>query len=213
MTLFIQTLFEDPGLYLAWVGIVAFSISLHEYSHAAAALHLGDDTAAEEGHLTLNPLVQMGPISIGMLLLIGIAWGMVPVDDRRLTARGAAGVALAGPAANLGLALGFGALAGAAAPLGAADGIVHFCYIGAMTNGALLILNLLPMPPLDGWQTLSALLPDLRRKVEPHLGMLSWACLVIIIMTPVLGWIWGSGRTIAHMAMQFGRALILPFAG
>ena len=83
MTLFVQYLSSDPLYFFSWTLAVIFSVCFHEYWHAATALKLGDDTAARAGHLSFNPMVQMGPASLIMLLLIGIAWGSVPVDPRR----------------------------------------------------------------------------------------------------------------------------------
>ena len=72
------------------------SICLHEYFHAQVAFWCGDDTAAHYGHLTLNPLRQMGWISLVMFFILGIAWGMVPVDRRRLSKGQAALVSFSG---------------------------------------------------------------------------------------------------------------------
>ena len=96
--MFIEYFTTNPGFAITWIGIVMFSICLHEYAHAATALKLGDDTAANEGHLTLNPMIQMGLMSIIFLFIIGIAWGSVPVDERRL--RGKYGPAIVAVASS-----------------------------------------------------------------------------------------------------------------
>ena len=89
-------------MYIMWVTVVMFSICFHEYSHAYAALLQGDSTAAERGHLTMNPMVQMGTFSIIMLLFIGISWGSVPVNRRKFRHKYSdALVSFAGPAANV----------------------------------------------------------------------------------------------------------------
>ena len=67
----------------AWVFWVLFSISLHELAHGWAALWQGDQTPRELGHMTWNPWVHMGPWSLGMFALIGIAWGLMPVQPAR----------------------------------------------------------------------------------------------------------------------------------
>ncbi len=109
MRLFIFYMSESPAYYFSWVFSVMFSICVHEYAHAAMALHHGDDTASQRGHLTLNPLVQMGIRSLILLFVIGIAWGSVPVNLAKLrTRRSAAAVAFAGPLANLFLCVIFG---------------------------------------------------------------------------------------------------------
>ena len=81
--MFIQYISTDPVFYFGWIVLAAFSICCHEYAHAYVALRVGDDTAARDGHLTLNPLVQMGFQSMLMLVFFGIAWGAVPVSLRQ----------------------------------------------------------------------------------------------------------------------------------
>lgn len=111
MNLFITQLFEDPQRFFIWLLVVIFSICCHEFMHAWAALKQGDPTAADEGHLTLNPMKQMGPFSLVMLAVCGIAWGRVPVRPWQMRHRHSdALVSLAGPATNFGLFLIFGIL-------------------------------------------------------------------------------------------------------
>ena len=100
--MFIKMLFSDPRSFFAILLIISFSISLHELVHTWVALKCGDDTAAANGHLTLNPLKQMGLFSIIMLLFIGIAWGQVPVDESKMKKPyHPALVAASGPLTNL----------------------------------------------------------------------------------------------------------------
>ena len=102
MHLFVNYLTENPQFFLSWVIAITFSICVHEWAHAFTALKCGDDTAERAGHLTLNPLVQMGPASIFYLLILGIAWGAVPVDVSQLRKRWHEPlVSFAGPLSNL----------------------------------------------------------------------------------------------------------------
>ena len=80
MNIFLFSAFTDTRLFLLTTLVVVFSICLHEFVHAWTALQFGDTTAADRGHLTLNPLKQMGPMSIIMFLILGFAWGAVPVN-------------------------------------------------------------------------------------------------------------------------------------
>ena len=108
MNLFITQAFTDTKMFLMITLVVVFSICLHEFFHAWTALQFGDTTAADRGHLTLNPLRQMGPMSIIMFLILGFAWGAVPVNPAVLRAKNRhapAIVSLAGPATNFGLFL------------------------------------------------------------------------------------------------------------
>ena len=155
MGLFITKLWTSPQEFFLIVLVVVFSICLHEFSHAYVALLLGDDTAAERGHLTLNPLKQMGVTSLIMLFFIGIAWGQIPVNTQNLKGKHAPALtALAGPAANVLLSLGFSVLI----IVGALCGLNLFArkmfVYGAVINMVLAIFNLLPVPGLDGWNIL-----------------------------------------------------------
>lgn len=158
MNLFLNHLFTEPVYFFTVILIVGFSVCLHEYCHARVALALGDPTAAMTGHLTLNPLKQMGWWSIFMLLLLGICWGSVPVDPRRVTRRQSALIALAGPAANFGLFLVSLASCILCIKLGFRFGTEFFLYAGVM-NLVLFFLNLMPVPGFDGGAILFAFLP------------------------------------------------------
>ena len=85
--MFIARLIENPRVYAPLALIVIFSICAHELMHAWTALKQGDDTAARLGHLTLNPLKQMGVVSLVMFAFVGVAWGAVPVDPSRMRRR------------------------------------------------------------------------------------------------------------------------------
>jgi len=184
--LFIQTLFKDPVYGILWLIAVVFSICCHEYAHARVALWQGDSTAADEGHLTLNPLKQMGPMSLVMLLFLGLAWGAVPVSKGRMRhPYSDALVSFAGPGTNLLLALVSGILfsgciiifcdGGLSATaemfrnhgLGGVlrlipEGNIPILFFQQMTvlNIALFILNMLPAPILDGWHIFNYFFPN-----------------------------------------------------
>lgn len=139
------------------------AICLHEYFHAQVAFWCGDPTAAMRGHLTLNPLKQMGIISIIMFLFIGIAWGGVPVNPYNLTKRGRILTALAGPLMNFVLFVlailiyPLLALFTPAPPL-----LISYVFVIGVYNLILFIFNMLPVPGLDGWNILSQFV-DLRK--------------------------------------------------
>lgn len=209
--MFIEMVQTDPGQYIGWIAIVGFSICVHEYAHAYTAYKFGDETAADEGHLTLNPVIQMGPMSLLMLVLIGIAWGMVPVDDSKLRDRRLAGVvAFAGPLSNLTLSLIFGGMLAVAAQTTGSTPVTHFLAVGAMTNGALFVLNMLPFPPLDGYQILASQIQAIRRLPPDIVRNASFVLLLLIFLTDFFGFIWSGGQAIATAFQRFW-LLILPF--
>ena len=91
----------------SWIFWVIVSICLHELGHGWAAIWEGDDTPRQTGHMTINPMVHMGGYSIIAFLLLGFAWGLMPVNPGNFRHRrwGDAIVAVAGPAVNLILAV------------------------------------------------------------------------------------------------------------
>ena len=148
----------------SWIFWVIFSITLHELGHGWAAIWQGDDTPRETGHMSWNPLVHMGPWSLAMFAIIGIAWGLMPTDPSRYRwgRKGRVVVALAGPLVNVALAvlaltaLAFWVRFGTAGS--AFDERLHvFLLTGGILNIFLAGFNLIPAPPLDGSQVLMGL--------------------------------------------------------
>lgn len=165
--IFILNLFTHPRFFFLASIVVIFSICFHEFCHAWIALKLGDPTAAERGHLTLNPLHQMGVFSLIVFLLLGFAWGAVPVDLERLRRRSRwaeLAVSLAGPGANFLLfAVSWAAFGWTFVRFGNQNPfriLDWFFYAGVM-NGVLCLFNLLPVPGLDGWNVFRVLFPRL----------------------------------------------------
>ena len=173
MDIFLFSAYTNTKLFLMITLVVVFSICLHEFFHAWTALRFGDTTAADRGHLTLNPLKQMGPMSIIMFFLLGFAWGAVPVNPAYLRSKyrhAPAIVALAGPATNFGLFLigffFFGFLQTRIWNLienkAAGQAIMELFLLLGGYNCFLCIFNLLPIPGLDGWNALTEYVPRLK---------------------------------------------------
>lgn len=174
---------------VSWLVWVVLAIVLHELSHGWAAIRLGDETPRALGHMTWNPLVHMGGFSLIALILIGIAWGAMPVNPSRLRGRhGDAWVALAGPAMNILLAL--ISFIGCVVWILAADrfqireplsgNMARFFWIGFFLNIVLAVFNLLPAPPLDGSRVAGSFVPAYRRLFEGPNGQ--WIGLGLFIM-------------------------------
>lgn len=181
--LYITRFAEDWRFYAALSLGVIFSICLHEFCHAYAALKQGDPTAADRGHLTLNPLKQMGIFSLIMFAMVGIAWGQVPVDPARMRHRWShAWVAAAGPLANLGLFCIFAAVTALMFQVGGNEhpfAVRVFLHI-AMMNIILFLLNMLPVPGLDGWTVLGHFFPKIHRTDSEWINGASLVLLVLI---------------------------------
>lgn len=209
MNLFITSALDNPFYFFSWIFIVMFSICVHEYAHAATALKCGDDTAAMSGHLSLNPLKQMGSSSIVMLLLFGIAWGSVPVSPRRLqNSTNAAIVAVAGPLSNLALAIVFSLLTAVTERWFDARVVTFFCLLAAQANGVLFLFNILPFPMLDGWAIFSLFIPSLKSFSPQQTQSIGMFLLLAVWFTPVGGFIWHGGAWVAS-SMTTGWETIL----
>ncbi len=181
--MFISLLFDAPEFYIAWVVVVMFSICVHECCHAWTAYRCGDSTAVDRGFLTLNPLVVMGPFSLGLLAFFGIAWGAVPVTPSRLRGRyGRALVAASGPGSNIGLLLIFFGLFIAASQVNV-EQLAMVGQVGMMANGFLFLFNMLPVPGLDGWDVYELLIPAMRRIPQETRMRVGWILLLVILFT------------------------------
>lgn len=163
------------------VGVILFSMTLHEAMHGFVAYWLGDDTAKREGRLTLNPLRHIDPfltILLPMMLALvhlPIFGGAKPVPFRPDRVRygdwGAALVALAGPLTNLLIAFivfGIAALIGDNPTYSNSNNILSMILsYGVVVNLGFFIFNMIPLPPLDGSRVLYALAPNpVRRGME-----------------------------------------------
>ena len=161
----IRILFESPRTFLTIMFLVVFSVCCHEFMHAFVALKMGDETAMRCGHLTLNPLKQMGLFSLIMLLFVGIAWGQVPVNRANFRSRaGMVLTSLAGPLTNLALWLIFIALCLITGLNSDNNFAASMLAYGAMLNFVLFVFNLLPVPGLDGFNILIEFFPGLFRR-------------------------------------------------
>ena len=149
------------------------AITVHEYSHGWAAYQWGDDTAMLSGRLTLNPLAHLDPLGTLCFIISGMRFGWakpVPVDFYRLRElrKGMFWVAIAGPAANLGLSLVSVVLLKSL--IGLVDHVpdsaitaylflVNLFQLSVIINISLCLFNLLPLPVLDGSKIIMSMLP------------------------------------------------------
>ncbi|HEX9770934.1 MAG TPA: site-2 protease family protein [Kiloniellales bacterium] len=206
-----------------WVLPVLFAITLHEASHGYVAWRLGDDTAYRMGRVTFNPLRHVDPFGTvilpAMLFMTGgilFGWAKpVPVNFRRLNRprRDMVLVAAAGPASNLVLAtvsaLGFHLIPFASATLGTwlADALGKSILI----NLVLAVLNMLPLPPLDGGRVAVGLLP--RALAEPLARLERWGLLILIgglFLLPILGRQIGVDLDLFHWLIWLPVSLLWP---
>lgn len=163
------------------------AITLHEVAHGWVALRCGDPTAQSQGRLSLNPLRHIDPVGTvlvpALLAIFGgfiFGWAKpVPVNYHRLRQpkRDMALVALAGPGANLIMALGWGLIMAIGYHLQAGmawlgEPLLLMGGAGVNVNVMLGVLNLVPIPPLDGSRVLAGALPnrigEAMARMEPY---------------------------------------------
>ncbi|WP_242466190.1 site-2 protease family protein [Chromatium okenii] len=182
---------------------VILAITVHEAAHAWVAHRLGDDTARQLGRVTFNPLKHIDPIgtvlvpALTFIFLHGVLFGWakpVPVNWRNLhhPRRDMALVAIAGPGVNLLMALGWLALLHLGSLLqplssGLALTVVYMSAAGVLINVFFMVLNLLPLLPLDGGRVMTGILPPRAAgwfyRAEPY-GMV---ILLALLITGMLG--------------------------
>lgn len=216
----------DQGLpfLVSWIVWVIGSITLHELGHGWAALRQGDRTPVVTGHMTWNPIVHMGVPSLIMFAVVGIAWGAMPVDPTRFRHKyGDLLVSLAGPMMNFSLAvvaivLG-GLWVGHAVSVGESlslsvhwelhSRVTDFFWLGAMLNLILGVLNLLPIPPLDGSHMLANVWGTYRSwTMHPQ----AWIAGLFLIMV-VFFWGVDFMFPLANDVASFGIALVAFVTG
>lgn len=185
---------------------VVFAITLHEAAHGYAARHFGDPTAWQAGRISLNPLRHIDPVGTVLLplLILALSWLFskdaflfgyakpVPVNFGRLRnpKRDMFWVALAGPAANLFMALVWAALLKLAWEMPVNDFTVplsEMSKLGVIINCVLMVLNLLPLPPLDGGRIAVSLLPYPLASKFAQLERWGFPILLLLLFTGVLG--------------------------
>jgi len=182
---------------------VIFAIVLHEVAHGWVAKQLGDNTAYSLGRLTLNPIKHIDPIGtilvpILLYMTAGFAFGWakpVPIDWRNLRhpKRDMVYVALAGPAANLLMAVFWGIvlkIASMFSPDSAfAVPLSLMATIGIGINIILMIFNLFPLPPLDGGRVAVGLLPPKPAYYLSRLEPYGFIIILVLLATGVLGYL------------------------
>jgi Zn-dependent protease len=187
-------------IQIAMIVALVLSVVIHEMAHGYAANWLGDPTARLQGRLSANPLVHIDPLMSvilpGLLILTGssVLFGAakpVPYNPYNFTNQkwGEAIVAVAGPLANIFIAIVFAILLRNAEVLALSDTFIGLSVNIVMLNIFLALFNLVPIPPLDGSKILPKFLPftlamkydNFRRFMERNIA-LSFAIVIISFM-------------------------------
>jgi Zn-dependent protease len=186
---------------IVWALPILFAITAHEAAHGWVALQLGDRTAQRLGRVTLNPIKHIDLIGtvivpLGMFLLSGFVFGWakpVPINFRQLRQprRDMGLVAIAGPTANLLMILFWAFIVKIGwllinSTFGLASFLVYMGSAGIFINAILMILNLLPILPLDGGRVLHSLLPPSWATPFSKLEPFGLPILLILLLTGAL---------------------------
>jgi Zn-dependent protease len=205
---------------VVWILPVIFAITVHEVAHGWVARKCGDNTAYVQGRLTLNPMKHIdwfGTVILpGLLLLTGtgfiFGWAKpVPVDARNFKnpRKDMAWVALAGPVSNLLMAVGWALLARLGVLIGVESISLPLIYTGIAgisINLVLALINLLPIPPLDGSRVVTGILPNYWAWQYNRLERYGFIILLVLLYTRVL-------NLILEYPMYLAQQLFFSIAG
>ena len=183
-------LFGNPSIERLIAGAIALLVGLtfHEFSHALLADRLGDRGPRAMGRVTLNPIPHIDPIGALMLVVVGFGWAkpvMVNVYALRDGPRGMAIVAAAGPLANMIVAIAFAVILRGMGQFGIDDGFAfRLIELVVVLNVLLALFNLLPIPPLDGYNVLLSFLPPRNAMVVQRYAPFGAIVLLVLILLP-----------------------------
>ncbi|RKP50423.1 site-2 protease family protein [Trinickia fusca] len=198
-----------------------FAITLHEAAHGYVARLLGDNTAYMMGRVSLNPMRHIDPLgTIAIPLLLYFATGgafmfgyakPVPIAFRNLRNPrwGSMWVSLAGPACNFLQALAWGVFGVALAVLSIDEPFfTRMAAAGVGVNLVLGVINLFPLPPLDGGRVLTALLPPRQAIALARLEPYGFFIVMALVMTGVLTKVWL--RPLVSLGYDVVTAILTP---
>jgi len=173
-----------------------FAIVVHEFGHALMALWLGDDTAKRSGRVTLNPLAHLDVIGLLVIFIAPFGWAKpVMFDPRNLRVNWRLGtilIAVAGPLMNallMGLSIfAFVLIMHSTSPFWvtlSGQFVINVINWLIGVNLSLAVFNLIPLPPLDGWQIVRSLLPNRVQMKLWNFERIGPFVLILLLLTPI----------------------------
>jgi Zn-dependent protease len=190
----IELLRDEPLTFFLLVGVLLFSLTLHELAHALSASWSGDPTPRRMGRITLNPLKHLDPWGTLLLLFAGFGWAKPVLIDPRNFRNYRVGlfiVSVAGIVVNLAIALACVLLLRGldVRPEGVFANVLLYA---AAINITLAVFNLLPVPPLDGSKIVQSLLPlrwhpfIWRLEANPNYAIVALLLFLTVLRGPVM---------------------------
>ena len=182
-----------PEVLIVLIPTLVFSLCFHEFSHGYIAYRLGDNTAARNGRLTLNPMAHLDPIGSLMILFVGFGWAKpVPVNPINFSNPRVDMMkeAFAGPASNLLLAFIAGLIYRYASYHDFYNSVIieNSLFFFIFINIALAVFNMLPVAPLDGSQIFGNMIsknnPELAWKLQMYGPKILMLAILIGVLTP-----------------------------
>jgi len=198
-----------------WVWVIAalvIGITFHEFSHALVADQLGDHRPRALGRVSLNPLRHLDPLGSLFFLLARFGWGKpVPVNAYALRPgrTGLTYVALAGPIANFAVAAVVAVIFRVLQQAGLLDALFlrEVVALVVYLNVALGLFNVIPIPPLDGYNVVLPLLPARQAMLAQRYAQYGYIALLLLLVLSYgpgngpLGWLFGVASSIARVML------------
>lgn len=181
----------DISGYLSYLMVAFLAFAYHECAHAFVADWLGDPTPCAHGRLTLNPFPHIDPTGFILLAIFGFGWAYTPVNPSLMRGnprQSHAIVSVAGPLANLLMALFFAVVYRVWGVFNMPPWVAQFITTGVWLNCLLMFFNLLPVPPLDGFSILIGVLPaEIAYQLIPLRQYGMYVFLFIFLLLPYMG--------------------------